>query len=362
MESKSRKRSIDQLTDITEPIPNAILHGAVTNISPIKKGRLNTSYFDATLADRKSSVRVVGFSPQHQIQLSDLHKAKSPVELVKCVVKHSRQGEGYDIMLKSNTEIKFSPKKLDMEAIMSSSNPGSRPITLDLLSSLCQYERVSVNVKVLKVKAIEEVGQEKRRKRDVIVADKKGTAKLVLWEEHVDVVEEGKSYSLTNFHVREYKGKKHLSMPKAEFKISTIDDLMDIVDEIPTDNDEHTTIHHVTIVGVLELDHYRSCLLCHARVEPQTPPDGKCTRSDCLMLQVFDLCQEQVYARVLLRHLNDDGKQIDVLCSAYGDIVYHLANKPKNHELIKRDLVLKKFLQVQLLTGKNIITSALHEI
>ena len=80
---------------------------------------------------------------------------------------------------------------------------------------------------------------------------------------------------------------KHLSMPKAELQIYTIDDLTNIVDEIPTDNDEHTTIHHITIVGVSELDHYQSCLLCHARVEPQTPPDGKCTRSDCLMLQVF---------------------------------------------------------------------------
>ena len=76
----------------------------------------------------------------------------------------------------------------------------------------------------------------------------------------MDVLKEGKSYSLTNFHVREYKGEKHLSMPKAEFQISPIDDLMDTFDEILTDN-EHMTINHVTIVGVSELDHYRSCLL-----------------------------------------------------------------------------------------------------
>lgn len=67
-----------------------------------------------------------------------------------------------------------------------------------------------------------------------------------------------------------FQGKKHLSMPKAEFQISPIDNLMDTVDEIPTDDDERITIHHVTVVGVSELDHYHSCLLCHARVEPQT--------------------------------------------------------------------------------------------
>ena len=65
---------------------------------------------------------------------------------------------------------------------------------------------------------------------------------------------------------------------------------------------------------------------------------------------------------ILLRHLNHNGKQTDVLCSAYGDIVYHLANKPKSHQLVKQDLVLKKFLQVQFLTGKNIITLALRQV
>lgn len=342
MESKSKKRNFDQLNDICEPTHNAVLHGALTSVSPIKKGRMNIYFFDATLADKTSSVRVVGFSPQHQLQLQDLHKAKSPVELVNCVVKHSRQGQGYDIMLKSNTEIKLSPKKLDMDVIISSSNPGPKPINLDQLNALSQYDKVSVRIKVLKLKEVEEVGQEKKRKRDIIVADEKGTAKVVLWEQNVDALQESKSYSLENFYVREYKGKKHLSMPKVEFKISSIDDLTDTINEVPTD-DEHTTIHNVTIIGVSELDHYRSCLLCHARVEPQTPPDGKCTRSDCLMLQAFDLCPEQISARLLLRYTNDSGRNTDILCYAYGDTVYHLANKPKGQRLVKPDLVLQKF-------------------
>lgn len=47
-----------------------------------------------------------------------MHKTNSPVELTNCVVKHSRQGQGYDVMLKSNTQIRKSSKKLDMETIM----------------------------------------------------------------------------------------------------------------------------------------------------------------------------------------------------------------------------------------------------
>ena len=84
----SRKRDISQLEDIDEPCTSVNIHGAVTAISPIKKGR-KSQFFDATLADTTSKVRVVGFSPQQQIRLNELHKSSSPVELTNCEVKPS---------------------------------------------------------------------------------------------------------------------------------------------------------------------------------------------------------------------------------------------------------------------------------
>lgn len=127
---------------------------------PIKKGR-KVLFFDATLADTMSKVRLLGFSPQQQILLSDLHKANSPVELTNCEVKHSLQGQGYDIMLKTNTQITKSPKKIDMGTIMASM-PEYKAVTLDALSTLPQYEMISVNVKVLQLYNTEEVGADKR--------------------------------------------------------------------------------------------------------------------------------------------------------------------------------------------------------
>ena len=139
-----------------------------------------------------------------------------------------------------------------------------------------------------------------------------------------------------------------------------IDDLKDTVNEILTE-DEHMTIYNVKVIGVAELDNYRSCLQCHARVEPQTPPLGKCTRADCLVIQLFDLCLEQISTRAMLRHVNNEGKYSDSTCSAYGDLVYHLANLPKNHPITKVDLLKsQKFHEVQFLTGKNIITFVLR--
>lgn len=36
----------------------------------------------------------------------------------------------------------------------------------------------------------------------------------------------------------------------------------------------------VQVVGVMQIDSYHSCLLCKARVEPCTPPHGRCRMSN----------------------------------------------------------------------------------
>ncbi len=44
---------------------------------------------------------------------------------------------------------------------------------------------------------------------------------------------------------------------------------------------ENTTILDMRIVGVSRLDEYNACINCAARVEPLTPPLGKCTAIEC---------------------------------------------------------------------------------
>ena len=205
------------------------------------------------------------------------------------------------------------------------------------------------------------MGHDKKLKRDVLIADHTATAKVLLWEQQVDSLEKGKSYTLKNVHVKEFQSKKHLSIPKNYFEVTIINDLEDTVDEIPTD-DEHTTLYNPQIIGVTDLDNYRSCLQCKARVEPQTPPLGKCTKEDCLMIQLYDLCQEQVTVRVMLRHVNNEGEYCHITCSAYGDLVYQLANMPKNLPLTKSDFLKpQKLHEIQILSGKNIVTFLLRQ-
>ena len=97
-------------------------------------------------------------------------------------------------------------------------------------------------------------------------------------------------------------------------------------------------------------------------VEPLTPPLGKCTREDCMMMQLFDLCQDQLSARVLLRHINDKRQHNHVTCSAFGDMVYQLANLPNNHPVTAADLLkCQQIHEIQFLTDKKIITFVLRQ-
>ena len=80
------------------------------------------------------------------------------------------------------------------------------------------------------------------------------------------------------------------------------------------------------------------------------------------MMQLFDLCPDQITARVLLRHLNDEGQYNHVTCSAFGDMVYQLANLSKNHPITKPDLLkCQQIHEMQFLTDKRIITFILRQ-
>ena len=89
----------------------------------------------------------------------------------------------------------------------------SNEITLDQLQGLQAYQRLNVNVKV--VRDSEGVSMEVKkglRKQDV--GDATGSAKLTLWEHDIGLVKEGTSYKMAGLMVKTYYERKFLSKPK----------------------------------------------------------------------------------------------------------------------------------------------------
>ena len=122
------------------------------------------------------------------------YQSNRTVELLNCEVKPSRLGEGYEVMLKSSTQIRESPKKLDVAALKVDASP--KVVSLEDLDGLAVFDRATVNIKAVEMK--EEMNVKGKVKQDVIVADGSGTATVSVWEGHVNEMKVNCSYCLKN--------------------------------------------------------------------------------------------------------------------------------------------------------------------
>ena len=195
IESKGVKRKheeleVDEVESLDEPRSTASIHVVISSLSPIKKG-CKSNYFDGSVSDGKSKVRLVGFSPSQRTRMKNLMEKKQAVKLDDCEIRHARRGQKMEIVLKGNTKIGMSPKKFDFANILIE----DEIIPLSGIESKGVFDRVSVRVKVSKVADAAEIPTGKK-KQDVVVVDGSGSGKCVLWEEKIGSLKEGKCYVL----------------------------------------------------------------------------------------------------------------------------------------------------------------------
>ena len=187
--------------EVVTASPNDTVHGILTSVSRVKKGR-HSDYFDGTICDGQSITRVVGFHREQQKKMSALWRERKPVQLVNCEIKQSRNSEKMDVVLKSTTEVGLSTKQIHTTSIdvVDAGNGDGDTITLVELGMKDNHDRVDVHCKVMRVKPAVEVNGGKR-KQLITVGDGTGVGLVVLWEEHIGALEEGVSYHLIGFQV-----------------------------------------------------------------------------------------------------------------------------------------------------------------
>ena len=85
------------------------------------------------------------------------------------------------------------------------------------------------------------------------MADLTCIARCTLWEMNIGQLEQGKSYILKMFMVREYESKNYLSKGQ-ESQIVEVEDIGNTVVYTPDVQENSTTIRSAEIVAVPELD------------------------------------------------------------------------------------------------------------
>ena len=101
IESKGRKRN-GRVESLDEPLSTASVHGVISSLSPIKKG-CKSNYFDGSVSDGKSKVRLVGFSPSQQTKM----ERKQAIKFDDCEVRHARRGQKMEILLKAQKLVRL---------------------------------------------------------------------------------------------------------------------------------------------------------------------------------------------------------------------------------------------------------------
>ena len=281
-------------------------------------------------------------------------ESRQPAHLTNCEIKRSRQGDKLEILLKKFTEISKSPKKIDIpEQQVAPDSPSI--ITLGQLHDIQDFQRVSVDIKVVDIhEPIQVTGG--KCKQDMTVSDSTATARLTLWEEKVNSMDEDISYSLQNVVVRQYRGKKYLSLGKTGSTIEEIKDIGEVVDyNIDSDiEDAGRELRNATIIGVVSLTSYVSCLGCKARVESTSPPLGRCTK--CSMMQRMDKCNEQLSAKVVIEQQVRTDFQHNTTYSVFGNLLYRMCLVSTAGEVTQEALLSAPPFHTVTYNANNVIT------
>ena len=113
------KRKLDEWeVSNVEESKAAIVHGIVTQLSPVCVSKKNSSvrYFDGKVAGERKCARLLCFDPSLRALCAESQANKTPVKLINCQVKQSGNQAPAEIVLTSRTKLDFSTKQFQLPA------------------------------------------------------------------------------------------------------------------------------------------------------------------------------------------------------------------------------------------------------
>ncbi len=322
-----RKLELD-VCDISEVGENTsvTVHGALLEMSPVKTSRKNAGvkYLEGRVTDGKDVCRFVSFSPAKVKEEWEGVKEKgggSGLSLVNCDIKKSRFGSGYELVLSEKSCIMCSPKRFRVDdEIQSKLNSVCELRELAEINGVAAQvgNKVCVRGKVVSMKEMDEIKSVKGdggvfKKQECVLADKSQACRLVLWENLINTVEDGKSYKMSSVSVKSYNGDKYLSTLDAS-EIMEVPDIGEVCASSIVVGQKECVVGE--IIGVVSYNRFCGCLSCGAKVGfLGSRQIGTCEK--CGLKQKKEKCKKNVAARVML--VDGEGKKRIV--SMFGEIV-----------------------------------------
>jgi len=302
-----------------EECKGVCVHGIPLNVSPTKESKTTkgVKYFDMLFTDGKKCAWVVSFDVSHRPLLKKAEEEQTAVVLFNSNVKNSSYSSEAEVHLHKRSKVMESPRKMCVGNFAPSVK---KSVKVADIGSLTVKEEIEVTCKVVEVKDVSIVKKsdgKELKKQDVMIGDETGMCRLVLWEEDVQGLEEGKSYCFTDLGVRTHGGIIDLSFTTKSAKVA-VENLQEVNKEFVQREDSDGIGQSVAgeISVVISSAEYLSCKICHSKVVASE--DGvvaECSKCGAVMKVVG--CNKTKSARFVVR----DASGREVILSAFEPIL-----------------------------------------
>ena len=199
--------------------------------------------------------------------------------------------------------------------------------TLQELKDVAEHQYISVSGKITSLFPTEKITIKSTghhlTKMVFLLADQTAVYRSVAWEAHIELLQEDKTYCISNASLRSFNGEKYISIGQNS-KVMQIEDIGEVVsdNEVPIPNPTGSAkVVKAEVVTVVMIDSYKSCHNCNAKVSPQ-PNAVLATCDKCNSKMKIAKCADQSVANVILE---DEHKKVYKV-TIFNEVLHQICN------------------------------------
>ena len=335
----------------------------VHSVSPIKRNKKNTiDYCDLVLQTSNETKRAICFSKSKRPILLDREHARTPVKISNFTNTPNEERYGCKLIINDMTKITVpESNEYSFQYSKSSAEPPFVPLQ-DVLDKCASMDVVSVCGKILSKSKTETVGKDSLKLAKVLLTDGETEVKVDVWENFIEKLEEGSTYTLFSVRVREWNGERKLSTTKECTIVANNDDKLKAIPFDPNTpqsalEDLYETINVSNFSSIQDVQKFIQCINCFRKIlQVDSGLIVHCDR--CGHSARVDKCTTQICVKVVITQ-EIAGERTSLCLTLFQNILEKLMSIDTNNfdkEVICETLLLLDNIIVTYNNNNKIIT------
>ena len=301
------------------------LVGYIQDVSPSKLSAKGATYFSFSIQNKDKVSKAICFSPEKWKLVESKAESCTPCKLSK-YRKSNKDGDENVVWVNQNTRIDDAPDtivnfpytKIRADAAPSTSVEDLKDVKVNQLVTLQGQVVFASNT-------VEEVGTKKEyKKREGYFVDHTGSIAFTVWNESIQLVQDGAYYEAQNLRLRQYNSEKYVSSTLTSVFKKLANTQQAIPQSIIEDARKKASSQAKEVVcddiQSVDIIHYYSCVACSKRV--QSLPDSVMIKCDyCRVRFLLKKSKRTTTARICIRASDNQPQWFSLFPTALEEII-----------------------------------------